>query len=106
MINLDSEHLLTFPEATRLLPHRPHISTLPRWRLRGIRGIKLECCLIGGRRYTSHEAVDRFSATVTAATAGERSRCRTPVRRERDIQRAERDLEIEPAVKQSRNRTI
>lgn len=37
-----------------------HVSTVWRWSLRGIRGNRLECFSLGGRRYTSREAVERF----------------------------------------------
>ncbi|MBA4106830.1 MAG: hypothetical protein C0485_13840 [Pirellula sp.] len=59
-IHLDSESLLTLQAAARWLPGRPHISTLHRWRMRGVRGVKLETCLIGGTRYTSKEALQDF----------------------------------------------
>ncbi len=42
----------------------PHVSTIYRWRLRGIRGVKLETFLIGGRRYTSVEAIERFTERI------------------------------------------
>ncbi len=69
-IDIRSETLLTFPEAAKLRPGRRHLSTLHRWRLRGVRGIKLETALIGGRRYTSEEALDRFHARTTTAADG------------------------------------
>lgn len=40
----------------------PDISTLVRWALRGVRGRKLQTILVGGRRFTSAEAVARFVA--------------------------------------------
>jgi hypothetical protein len=47
-----------------------HISTMHRWRLRGIRGVRLETFMRGGVRYTSHEAIDRFFAATTATADG------------------------------------
>ena len=44
-----------------------HISTIHRWRARGIRGHKLETILVGGVRYTSLEAVNRFLQRTTSA---------------------------------------
>lgn len=64
-IQLDSESLLTLQAAASWLPGRPHLSTLHRWRLRGVRGVKLDTCLIGGVRYTSKEAVQDFVASTT-----------------------------------------
>ena len=65
MIDPVTETLETLAEAARSLPSRPHPSTLHRWRLRGIRGVKLDTILIGGRRYTSREALQRFFAATT-----------------------------------------
>ena len=76
--DLMTEELLAFAEATKVVPGHPHVSTLHRWRLRGIHGKKLETCLIGGRRYTSREALERFSVAVTAAAAGEVRRAARP----------------------------
>ena len=38
-----------------------------RWRLRGVHGIRLESVVVGGRRMTSHEAIERFIERTTAA---------------------------------------
>lgn len=66
-IQIDKEHLLTLSEACGRIPKKPHISSLHRWRLKGVRGIKLETCLIGGVRYTSTEAMQRFVEATTIA---------------------------------------
>jgi hypothetical protein len=91
-IDISSETLLSLSDAAKTLPGRPSICSLHRWRLRGVRNVKLETCLIGGRRYTSREAVERFSAAVTAAADGEPLPVRTPRQRERDIKRAEAEM--------------
>ncbi|HTQ40768.1 MAG TPA: DUF1580 domain-containing protein [Pirellulales bacterium] len=93
MIDITQEQLLTFPDAARLLPGNVHVSTLHRWRLRGIKGIKLETAVVGGRRYTSREALSQFSAAVTAARDGLPPPIRTPHQRDKAIKQAERDLE-------------
>lgn len=70
-LSLREETLIPFQRAPALLPKRPHIATLHRWRVRGVRGVVLETCLIGGTRYTSHEALQRFiDATTVAADGG------------------------------------
>lgn len=92
IIDPSNETLLTFRQATQLLPGRPHISTVHRWRFRGVRGIRLETCLIGGRRYTSREALERFSTRVTAAADGGTMPGRTPRQRQKAIDQAEREL--------------
>lgn len=66
-ISIDSETLLSFPEAARRYPGRPHVSTIFRWAQRGVRGVTLETILCGGRRFTSSEALQRFAEAVTAA---------------------------------------
>lgn len=93
-IDISMETLLSLADAAKTLPGRPHISTLHRWRLRGIRNIKLETVLIGGRRCTSHEALARFVGRTTAAASGEALPTRTPAHRERDLRRAEADMGI------------
>jgi len=52
------------------IPGQPHISTLHRWRSHGIRGTKLETYLVGGRRFTTREALQRFFDRVAASAAG------------------------------------
>jgi hypothetical protein len=90
-ISLD-ETLVTLAQAARMLPGRPHISTLWRWYRRGVGGIKLETILVGGRRFTSAEALSRFTSRATAAASGEHSPIRTPRQRELEICRAEQEL--------------
>lgn len=92
MIDIRTETLKTLPQAANRLPSRPHVSTLHRWRFIGVGGVKLETCLIGGRRYTSEEALERFVAATTAAADGTAASTRTPARRERDIARAEAEM--------------
>lgn len=69
---LDQGGYLTLPEAAASLPSRPHLSTLHRWRLRGIRGVRLRTCLIGGRRFTRPEWLHEF--VIASSHAGESSR--------------------------------
>jgi len=68
-IDIHSETLLTLNEARAILPGRPDIGTLHRWRTRGLRGVKLETVLLG-KRYTSREALQRFSEKTTAKADG------------------------------------
>lgn len=68
-IDVNAETLVQFTEAAKAFPGRkPCIQTLHRWRLRGVRGNKLDTCLIGGIRYTSREAIQRF---IEAQNAGD-----------------------------------
>jgi hypothetical protein len=92
MIDVDNESVITFPEAARALPNRPNLSTLWRWRMQGVRGIKLEIICIGGRTYTSREALARFLERVTAAKSGEPVPTRTNRHRQRDQRAARKQL--------------
>ncbi|MDA8563103.1 DUF1580 domain-containing protein [Mariniblastus sp.] len=75
MIDVTKETLIPFrdvPAWTKeRLGKRIHPSTIHRWRLRGVRGVRLETLLIGGTRNTSAEALSRFFAATTAAADGE-----------------------------------
>ena len=67
MIDVASERMIPLSDAPRISPGRPHVSTVIRWSQRGVRGVKLETILCGGKRYTSHEALQRFFERTTAA---------------------------------------
>ncbi|MBD3672748.1 MAG: DUF1580 domain-containing protein [Planctomycetaceae bacterium] len=71
MIDLDAETLISLPEAAEALPNKPCLTTMHRWRVEGIAGVKLETLKIGHRRYTSREAVRRFITESTAASERE-----------------------------------
>lgn len=90
-IDPNIELLIHFQKATREFPGRGVcIQTLHRWRLHGVRGIKLETIMIGGLRYTSREAIARF----IAAQNGDNSRPGvSPKQRARQSAAARRQLE-------------
>ena len=73
MIDLDQESLLSYRDAAAFLPKRNgrriHVSSLYRWATRGIRGVILETLQVGGCRYTSKQALQRFSDRLTEARA-------------------------------------
>lgn len=70
-IDISLERLLTITAAARAVkPAGVNSATCWRWIQRGVRGVKLETVLIGGRRYTSEEALGRFFARTTAAADG------------------------------------
>lgn len=83
-IDIACETLIRFSDARSAFRdgRRKSLATLHRWRLHGVRGIRLETLLIGGIRYTSLEAIDRFIAAQNAndapaapvITAGQRQR--------------------------------
>jgi hypothetical protein len=95
VIDILDDNLLTLKQASNLLPGRPHISTIHRWRLRGVRGIKLSSVMIGGRRFTSRLAINSFIEQTTASRSDRRTPPDTSSNRsrERTISAAERQLE-------------
>jgi hypothetical protein len=83
-----SEDLKSFCEATRIVGKKIHVSTLHRWADRGVRGRKLESIFIGGRRFTSLEAIERFLTPVAEVDSTNNS-LRGPSQRRRAISEAE-----------------
>lgn len=65
-LRIMQEQFLTLTQAADLLPTRPHVSTLWRWARKGLKGIRLEYRRMGGRVYTSAQALDRFGARLAA----------------------------------------
>lgn len=60
MIQCTTETLISLIQARQRIPGNPHCGTLRRWCHEGLRGIVLETVLVGGRRFTSQEAITRF----------------------------------------------
>ena len=66
MIDITNEPLLTFAEAAqRLRTARsgkpPHLATLYRWASKGVDGVVLESVKLGGSRFTTQSAIERFA---------------------------------------------
>jgi hypothetical protein len=63
-IDIHTEQLLSLKEAARSLPKidgkTPHASSIYRWCIRGISGVKLDHVRLGRRVVTSKEALNRF----------------------------------------------
>jgi len=92
-IDIHTEDLMPVSGVPKILTTRPHVSSCWRWVYVGVRGIRLETVIVGGRRYTSREAVDRFVSQTTASADGRPARTRTEKQRERAIAAAEKELE-------------
>ncbi len=69
-----------------------HASTVWRWALRGISGVRLPTRRMGHKRWTTREAVEWGAEQITAR--GDRTACSTEPseRRQRQIEAAERKL--------------
>lgn len=89
------EEFLSLSEAAEALPGNPHKSTVWRWVLRGVRGIRLATIVRGGRRYTTRQFLADFISATTAAANGEPSRTGSPKQRQRAIEQARRQLEAD-----------
>ena len=99
-IDIRSEEIFSLTEATKLPVFRNrrggkriNVSTLWRWGMVGVRGIKLETLMAGGTRATSLEAIERFFAALTAQADGQQVvPPPRPKSRQRQIEAAEKRL--------------
>ena len=98
-IDISSEQVVTFTEATSHLPQRrrgkrPNVATLYRWSNEGIRGIRLEYLMIGSTRCTSVQAMQRFFDELTVASEAQSAPVPPPMpkHREERIEAAEARL--------------
>jgi len=91
MIDIGNETVIPIAEAPQHIPGRPSLATVWRWVLTGTRAGKLESFLVGGRRFTSLESIQRFAQQSTAVANGGIPPSRTSRQREREISRAERE---------------
>ncbi len=96
-LNEDVRALAEWPAClpTRRGGRKIHTSTLYRWALHGVRGVKLESLQLGGTLATSREALERFfgelarvKAEGPAFTHPTRTRPTLPARRLREIANA------------------
>jgi len=62
----DIERFFPLALASPFCVGRPHIGTLVRWALKGVgpNRVKLKTWKIGGRRFTTREAIDQFVAAL------------------------------------------
>ncbi len=59
---------ISLKEAALTLPGAPHWSTLRRWSLIGLDGIKLRVIRVGWRLFTTPDALEEFCEQVTEAS--------------------------------------
>jgi len=97
-IDPNRETLISLADAAKSLPRRRggkkvHVSCAYRWTTTGCRGVILESIQIGGTRCTSKEALARFFHRLTRGNGSESESPRSPARRRRAAETAERELE-------------
>jgi len=51
----------------KLTGKKPHVSTLWRWCLKGCKGVRLESICIGGKRFVTATAIERFVEASTVS---------------------------------------
>ncbi len=93
-IELDEE-FLPLTQAPQHIPGRPHVTTVWRWVNRGVRGHRLEAVAVGGRVFTTRQAIQRFLESLNRTrTEPSPSPAEAPiqVRQQRRIAAAERVL--------------
>jgi len=95
MIDITSANIIPLCEVPNHLPTRPngkkiHISAVYRWISRGVRGICLEVIRIGGRTYTSTEALQQFADRQTKSGQQTSENQNTTKSRQKQIDQAAR----------------
>lgn len=63
-MQLTDQNFLSIKSAAAYFPNRPHIATVWRWITKGVKGHRLESWVIGGGRYTSTAAIDKFLSAL------------------------------------------
>ena len=86
MVDTTSECLQSLADVARQLGK--HIATIYRWTTTGVRGVVLETIQVGGARYTSREALQRFCERLTTGAP-----VAAPVQPTTRSERAARELE-------------
>ena len=98
MIDIANEEPIALRNVPSILPatgrgKRLQVSAVYRWVQRGLDGVKLEVIRIGGRRYTSVEALQRFAEHRTQPHGqGSVGPATSPVR-QRQVERAATQVE-------------
>ncbi len=90
LVDLENDRLLSFREAAAILPGGGvNLSTLHRWRQKGIRGHFLPTILVGGRRFVSLKGLEEFLSALSGGpvASGELRRDR-----KRRVERAQLEL--------------
>ena len=85
--------LIPIEQVPRLLPGNPHISTIHRWRTRGVRGVRLSSVRLGGRRLVPREALVEFIKSITSVVDGGKVTTGDHASRRRTIEAAETEVD-------------
>lgn len=90
-IDVANETIITLGEACRAVPPKGvSTATMARWIQRGVKGARLATIVIGGRRFTSREAIARFIAEQNAGESP--TPAISPAQRTRQAKAAQKEL--------------
>ena len=90
LVDLEHDRLLSFREAAAMLPGGGvNLSTLHRWRQKGVRGHVLQTVMVGGRRFIPLKFLEEFCAAISGGPLPTAERSRD---RERRVEAARREL--------------
>ena len=90
-IDVSNESIITLGEACRVVPpHGVSTATMARWIQRGVGGVRLATIVIGGRRFTSREAIARFISAQNADDSP--TPAVSPAQRTRQAKAAQQEL--------------
>ena len=56
----ERDKLISINEVAKRLPGKVAISTIHRWAMKGVNGVKLKSVRVGHRRYVTQEGIDEF----------------------------------------------
>ena len=85
MIEALAATFVLLSKAGRLLSTNPSPATMWRWALKGVDGVKLETFKIGGRRYTTAEALDLFLARLNGPHSANEPQVSSLRERQKDV---------------------
>ena len=95
LAQLRKEDRISLAQAARSVGVNP--STVWRWTLNGVRGVRLSSFNIGAKRWTTTEEVDRFVAATTAVANGEQPATSARTNRQRQVAIAIAEAELDRA---------
>lgn len=93
IIDVIFNDLIPIEHVPKLLPGNPGISTIHRWRTRGVRGVKLASVRLGGRRLIPRAALVEFIESLTSVVDCVAHPGAIRTSRRRSIEVAEREVD-------------
>ena len=98
-VELVRETLVSISEAIHRFPVKTSRPSVERYIRRGVRGIRLKTCYLGGRRWTSIEEIERFIAATQRSGDETHAVPTIPPMSNRDLDIARKKFNMPPAGK-------